>query len=91
MQELLTNKLHQYISENNPDLLLSLEEENKTSSFLTDKVNGINHLIKQLKEAHTPQYITEEVCMETLTKELRPSRFNYIKDILEEEFEYCFL
>ena len=30
--------------------------------------------------------MTEELCMEELTKQIRPSRFNYLKALLEEEF-----
>ena len=91
MQELLKNKLHQYISENNPDLLLSLQEKNKTTSYISDKVSGLNELIHELKEANTPAYIIEEVCMDALTKDLRPSKYNYINNILEEEFEFAYL
>lgn len=90
MQEILINKLHQYISENNPDLLIALEERNETTSFLNNKVTGIDNLISELKTANKPEYIIEEVCMDALTKELKPGRYNYIKNILEEEFEYAF-
>ena len=91
MQELLKNKLHQYISENNPDLLLSLQEKNKTTSYISDKVSEISALINELSTANTPAYIVEEVCMDALTKDLRPSKYNYISNILEEEFEFAYL
>lgn len=90
MQEVLTNKLHQFISENVPDLLIALEENNETGSFLNNKVQGIDDLLTELKNKNSPEYIIEEVCMDALTKDLRPSKYNYIKNILEEEFEYAF-
>lgn len=90
MQEFLTNKLHQYISENNPDLLIVLEEKNETGSFINSKVKGIESLLTELKKENKPEYIIEDVCMDALTKDLRPARYNYIKNILEEEFEYAF-
>lgn len=90
MQKLLTNKLHQYISDNNPDLLLKLEARNETTSFLNNKVLEIDGLINELSTANKPGYIIEEACMEELIKDLKPGKYNYIKNILEEEFEYAF-
>ena len=90
MQDLLTNKLHQYISENNPDLLLELEEKGESTQYLSNKINQINYLLEELQQANTPEYIIEEVCMNELTKDLRPSKYNYVKNILEEEFEFAY-
>ncbi len=85
MKEILINKLHQHISENNPDILLPLEEKSAVTEYLTNKVITADALLKQLEGQ--PEYIIEETCMEALTKELRPSKFNYIKSVLEDEFE----
>ena len=90
MQELLINKLHQYISENNPDLLITLEEKNETTLYLNSKIQSIDNLIAELTQDNKPEYIIEETCMEALTKDLRPGKYNYIKNILEQEFEYAF-
>ena len=86
MQEILMKKLHNYISENNPDLLLQLEEDGKVTEYLSNKVNTVNAFIKQLGEGQ-PEYIIEDACMGVLMQDLRPSKFNYICSILEEEFE----
>lgn len=90
MQEVLTNKLHQYISENNPDLLLAIEEKGNSTQYLSNKVNEISYLISELQESNTPEYVIEELCMRALTKDFRPSKYNYIKNILEEDFEFAF-
>lgn len=90
MQEVLTNKLHQYISENNPDLLLAIQEKNNSTQYLKNKVNEIDYLITELQESNAPEYIIEELCMQAMTKDLRPSKYNYIKNILEEDFEFAF-
>jgi len=87
MQEILINKLHEYIRENNPDILLPIQESGGVSQYLTDKVNAIGDLLKELEEASNPAYMIEEVCMEALTKDLKPSKFNYICAILDEDFE----
>ena len=86
MKENITGKLLEYIRENNPDLLMQLEEDGKVSEYLSDKVSTVNALIDQQDEKR-PAYIIEEACMDILTQDLRPSKFNYISSILEEEFE----
>jgi hypothetical protein len=90
MQKLLKNKLHEYLRQNNPDVLLELEEKNSVTLFLTEKVNGVTDLLLQLQKSERPPHIMEEVCMEELTKEFRPSKYNYIEKILEEDFEFAY-
>ena len=87
MQEVLTEKLHQYIKGNSPDLLITLQQERSISHYLEEKVAAIDPLLNELLAANTPAYLIEERCMDELTKELRPSKFNYLTSILEEEFE----
>lgn len=87
MQEVLIAKLHQYITDNNPDLLITLQQEGNVSGYLKGKVVSIDLLMNELLGSGTPAYIIEERCMDELTKELRPSKFNYLIFILEEEFE----
>ena len=85
MREILIKKLHEYIRENNPELLLQLEEDSKVTEYLSNKVNTAYPIIIEYKGK--PDYIIEEACMNVLTQDLRPSKFNYIRNILEEEFE----
>ena len=86
MQEIFVRKLHQYISENNPDLLLQLENEGRVGKYLSDKVNTVSALFKQ-RDIRKPVYILEDICMYIMTQNLRPSTFNYIINLLQEEFE----
>ncbi|MEO7984230.1 MAG: hypothetical protein ABI688_09125 [Bacteroidota bacterium] len=86
MQEILIRKLHDYIRDNNPDLLLTLEEENRVTDYLYDTVASVDHLINQLFADNKPSAFIEEHCMEEMTRQLKPSRFNYLKTILEDEF-----
>jgi hypothetical protein len=90
MKEILINKLHQYISHNNPDVLVQLEEDGVLSVFLTSKVNTVDTLINQLDKGQ-PAYIIEDACMDVLTQDLKPSKYNYICNIMEEEFEDSYL
>ena len=85
MQEILIQKLHDYLKENNSDLLLQLEEQGNVTTYLSNKINMVDSVLK--KYEGQPEYIIEEACMDALTQDLRPSKFNYIRNMLEEEFE----
>ena len=87
MQEILTEKLHNYIIANNLDLLIELQQDSKEDSYLQEKVATVEALLNQLLSDDTPSYIIEEQCLDFLTKDLRPSRFNYLLTVLEEDFE----
>jgi len=87
MRDVLINKLHEYIKKNSPDVLLSLEGNGGLTKYLTEKVSAITDFLNKLQEKNTPAYIIEEVCLEELTKDLKPSKFNYICSILQEDFE----
>jgi len=47
-------------------------------------------MVERMLAEGKPTYIIEELCMEQMTLELRPSRFNYIRSIIEEEFKEDF-
>ena len=87
MQGTLINNLYQYIRENNPDVLIELEESGGVTKYLSDKVSTVDSLLEQLTKENKPAYIIEELCMGFLTEDLKPSRYNYILNILESEFE----
>lgn len=85
MKKILINKLYEYIRENNPDLLFQLDEDRKVAEYLTDKISTVSALIRQMDNGK-PAYIIEDACMGVLTQDLRPSKFNYISNVLEEDF-----
>jgi hypothetical protein len=87
MKEILIGKLLEYIRNNNPDIVFALEAEDKLRSWLYDKAYRAEPLIQQLKNDKQPDYIIQETCLDEMTRDLRPSRYNYILHILEEEFE----
>lgn len=89
MKKILINKLYKYISENNPDLLFQLEESKRVKEYLSEKISSVGALIRQ-KDIGEPSYIIEDACMDVLTQDLRPSKFNYISNLLQEEFESAY-
>lgn len=87
MQAILTEKLRSYIIHNNPDIILRLQEDFSLTRYLEEKVFNVQPLLESLLAENKPQYIIEERCLHELTRDLRPSKFNYIRLLLEEEFE----
>ena len=87
MENILKEKLWFYIIHNNPDLMFTLQEEYTVTDYLNEKVNAIKSIMEDMLSEGTPQYIIEEICLNVLTEDLKPSRFLYICSLLEEEFE----
>ena len=76
MQETLLRKLHEYIRDNNPDFLLTLQDENRLTDYLNESVASVDGLIHQLVAENQPPSVIEVQCMDELTKPLRPSRYS---------------
>lgn len=87
MDDILKEKLWFYIIHNNPELMFTLQEEYNALSYLNEKVNDVKSILEDMLSEGTPQYIIEEICLNVLTEDLKPSRFIYIRSILAEEFE----
>jgi hypothetical protein len=90
MESVLKEKLWTYMVRNNPDLLLQLQRNNTVSQYLEEKVGSILPMIEQLKSLGNPDYVVEEFCLNTLVEELKPSKYNYLLYVFEEEFPQDF-
>lgn len=86
MQAALTQKLWTYIVQNNPDLMIRLQENHAVTGYLEEKVNAVLPLAEQFLQEGQPQYIIEELCLNAMTEDLKPSRYLYISSVLEDEF-----
>ncbi len=87
MQNILKEKMWAYIVHHNPDLMISLQNDFSVTQYLEEKVNGVLPLVEKLQAEGRPLYAIEELCLEEMTKQLKPSKFLYIRSVLEEEFE----
>jgi hypothetical protein len=90
MKAKLNNQLYSYLLHNHTDLLIALQEEHRLEHYLKQKVESVSDLLAQLLEEKRPPYVIEALCLEELTRDLRPSRFNYMRELLETEFEADF-
>ncbi|WP_442795409.1 DUF1896 family protein [Pelobium manganitolerans] len=86
MQSILKTRLHGYLCESHPDLLIHLEETFSLNKYLEEKIAAIGLFLQKLIESGKPSYIIKELCMKRLTEDLKPSKFLYLKSLLEEEF-----
>jgi hypothetical protein len=87
MDKKLIERLHSYLVNNRPDLLITLQQDGGVTAYLTEKIEGISSLKQQLIDDGRSVYQIEEICIDYLTRNLRPSKFNYISSLLMEEFE----
>jgi hypothetical protein len=87
MENIIKEKLWFYITHNNPELMFALQEKYGVSEYLDKKMNGVKSIIEEMQSEGTPRYIIAEVCLHELTQDLKPSRFIYLRSLLEQEFE----
>jgi len=90
MQQRLKQKLWAHITVNNPGLILELERDDQLSDYLESKIESVLPLLDQLTSEGKADYIIEELCIHTIVAEMRPYRFNYLWNVLEQEFSAFF-
>lgn len=82
MTDKLQGLLLGYIRENNPELLLQLEQDDALHDWVLEKIQEVELVLNNAK----PTLLTEKECMEILTVDLKPSKFKYVRDLFETEF-----
>lgn len=86
MRYILSIKLFKHIQQNYPDVLLSLPSEEAITDFINQKLDEIEPLIDENLRADKPVYIVEEIGLTSMIEALGPSKFNYLKELVEDEF-----
>ena len=66
--------------------MYDLQEQYRVTAYLEEKVHAVLPYMQQLLAEGKPIYIIEELCMARMTAELKPSKFLYLKSIIEDEF-----
>jgi hypothetical protein len=87
MIQQLKEKLWAYIIQNNPDLMYELQEQYGVDTYLDEKVSSVMPTVLKLIEQGRSGYAVQELSMNELTADLKPSRYHYILAVLSEEFE----
>jgi len=86
MQNILKEKLWAFIVHNNPDLMITLQEDYSVTRYLEEKVSSVMAMVTELMAEDKPEYIIKELCLNTMTADLKPSKFLYLRSVIEEEF-----
>lgn len=82
----LKETLKAHILINHPEILAKLQADYSVTQFLDDRVSRVTQLLQTLLAQERPAYIIEELCLKAMTIDLRPSRCNYIKGVMADEF-----
>ena len=90
MEQILINRLHSYMLQNNPDLLLALQGTGKVSEYLEQKVQSVYPLLDQLIMEEAAPFYIEEQCLDFLTRDLKPSKFLFLSAFMEKNFPLRF-
>ena len=90
MKNSLTFLLRAYLAQHHPDLLFEVERENGVNAFIAAAIESLGDQPDELARQGTPAYVIEEICMEQLTQGFRPSRYDYLLSLLEDEFNATF-
>lgn len=86
MEATLLENFRVYLVNNNPELVLMNVERYSLSRYISDKMEQVRPLMKRLLEEGHPGYLVSLICHSKLIEGLRPSKANYIKEILESDF-----
>ena len=86
MQTVLKEKLWAYIVHHNPDLMIGLQADYSVTRYLEEKVADVLPMATELLSENRPLYVIEELCLNAMTEELKPSRYLYLRSVLEDEF-----
>lgn len=88
MEETLYNRLSDFITENNPEMIVNAGRSFSLSQFVNDRIESVSQVLKELTAAGKAEEVILETCMKEMTKDLVPSRANYIRAILKDEFPH---
>lgn len=82
----LMERLWAHIVVHNPEFMEKLKEDNSVTQYLETKVNVVIPILEQHLSEGKPDYAAAELCLNLLIEDLMPSRFDYIQNMLLEDF-----
>ncbi|MET7000706.1 hypothetical protein [Chitinophaga defluvii] len=86
MREKIKESLLGFLQENYPEIILLFAQRGTLSQYLDDRLDLVEPLVDELLEqGDSEQHITQ-LCIEQLTSSFGPSKYNYLKGVLDDEF-----
>lgn len=86
MRQKLITAFLEHVRENHPDILFDLGDDEAVMQWTTDRLQEVSATIQAMKKKYKPEGQIIAACMEELIQNLLPSRYNYVRNVLEEEF-----
>jgi len=86
MEAVLLENFRIYLIHNNPELILMHGSGYSLPDYIAEKMNSVRPLMNQLIAEGHPDYLVSLICHSKLIEDLRPSKANYIRGILEAQF-----
>ncbi|TDQ73813.1 hypothetical protein [Sphingobacterium yanglingense] len=86
MYQKLKESLWAFIVVNNPDLMFRLQDEYSVVTYLEEKVSKVMPTALKLLETDKPSHAIIELCLNEMTADLKPSRYQYILGLLQSYF-----
>lgn len=83
--ELLEN-FRAYLVSHHPDLVLNSNPDYPLSRFIRERMEGVMPTLKFLQDQGKPAHEILAICMKELTNGLRPSRADYIREVIATEY-----
>jgi|SRR5690606_11444424 len=86
METKLKEHYWKFITEHNPELMFSLQENYSVTSYLNEKIKCIQPKLQNWRTIGYPESSIFLLAMEILTTDLKPSRFQFISSLLKHDF-----
>ncbi len=86
MEERLEQLLYTHLVQYHPDLLMTLQGETNVSAYIRTKTAAVKNVWTPLRAEQVPDPFIEDECMRLLTADLWPSRYQYLSEVLEDDF-----
>jgi hypothetical protein len=86
MKNQLKEQLQLYIAENYPEKVHQLNPDVPFSTYMEDRVNLIEPLMDELISQGKNHEEILDICMDEIISVMPPSKYNYLLEVMEEEF-----
>ena len=86
MEAELLEKYRVYITTHNPELVLMNQDIYPLSRYIRERMDQVMPTLKYLQDIGKPEHEVIALCLDHLTRELKPSKADYLREVLETEF-----
>jgi len=86
MEEVLMSRFQEYVVRHNPELVLKSRDSFPASRMIRERVESVLPTLKFLQDQGRDEADIISICMEILTRDLRPSKADYIRELIRTEF-----